>query len=87
MISVEYLQIRIFQEIKALRVERILRPVATFDAFADSNNETPEKETDNEEVAKGLDFGAHSQEGFQMEWNKGKKEARKSLFRPYFKRG
>ncbi len=55
-ISVRCFQIRIFQEIKALRVERIPRPVATFDAFGDDNNETPEKETDNEEVAKGLDF-------------------------------
>lgn len=78
-ISVAYFQIRIFQEIKALRVERILRPVATFDPFGDANNETPEKEADNKEVAKGLDFGAYGQEGFQVEWNKGKKQARKSL--------
>ncbi len=57
-ISVGCFQIGILQEIKVLRVERIPRPVATFDAFADDNNETPGKETDNEEVAKGLDFGA-----------------------------
>ena len=81
--SVGYFQIRIFQEIKALRLERILRPVVTFDAFGDDSNETPEKETDNKEVAKGLDFGTYGQEGFQA----GNKQARKSLFRPYFKRG
>ena len=80
-ISVGYSQIIIFQEIKALRAEKILRPVVTFDAFGDDNNETPEKETDNKEVAKGLDFGTYGQEGFQVEWNKkkGKKQARKSL--------
>ncbi|GAI16702.1 unnamed protein product, partial [marine sediment metagenome] len=44
-ISVGYFQIRILQEIKALRAEKTLRPVATFDAFADDNNETPDKET------------------------------------------
>ena len=71
-ISVGYFQIRIFQEIKALRAEKILRPVVTFDAFGHDNNETPEKETDNKEVVRGLDFGAYGQERFQVEWNKGK---------------
>ncbi len=79
MISVGCFQIRIFQEIKALRVERILRPVATFDDFADDNNETPDKETNNEEVAKVLDSGAYGGERFHVEWNKGEKQARKSL--------
>ena len=39
----------------------------------------PRKKQIIKEVAKGLDSGAYGQEGFQVEWNKGKKQTRKSL--------
>ena len=78
-ISVGYFQIRIFQEIKVLRAEEIITPVVTLDAFGDQNKEASEKETDSKEVAEGMDFEAYGQEGFQVEWNKGKKQARKSV--------
>ncbi len=63
-ISVGYFETRIFQEIKPLRAEEILRPVVTFVAFGYENKEAPEREEDNEEIAKGQDFEARGQKVF-----------------------
>ena len=68
------LSIKTLEEVRALKMEEVLRPVVTFNKVGDVNKEAPKIYADNEEIKRATRLEPYGDDGFLVEWKKEKGE-------------